>query len=333
LARKREQSFRLSRQKIEIVSKFYLSALDITAQQALFGDGEKVANEIRRRIYAELGVTASVGVSWNKIFAKLGSDLKKPDATTVISRENYKEVAWELPAEDLLYVGRSTKRKLFNFGIRTIGDLARFDPSLLKNSLGKNGQTLWYFANGLDDAPVAKASMRGPSIIKSVGNSTTAPRDLESEEDVRLTLYVLCESVASRMRDYGVLASTVQVTFRDKDLLSYQRQMGLASPTCVSGMLFDAAIKLYRDNHLHGKPLRSIGVRATGLSQNWHVQLSYTDEGKQMQKREELEKTIDALRNRFGHQSVKRAVMLSDDSLTGLDPKSDHTIHPVSYFA
>jgi len=304
--------------------------LDITAQCGLFGDGEKVANEIRKKVYERLGVTVSVGVSWNKIYAKLGSDIKKPDATTVISRENYKEVAWTRPVDELLYVGRATNRKMRNFGIKTIGDLAETDPQYLRKALGKNGYTLWVFANGMDPAAVSKIGHE--PMVKSVGNSTTAPRDLDREDEVRVTLYVLCESVASRMRDHNVLAKTAQVTFRDKDLFSYQRQMPLPHPTCLSNHLFDAAMALYRENHLHGKPLRSIGVRGCNLIPNENLQLSFLAEHQAARRREDLERAIDGLRERFGHEILQRAVMMTDGQLSHLNPKAEHTIHPVSYF-
>jgi DNA polymerase-4 len=305
--------------------------LDVTSQARLFGDGEKIAGELRRKVCEQLGVTVSVGVSWNKIFAKLGSDIKKPDATTVISRENYKEVAWARPIGDLLYVGRSTNRKLLNFGIRTIGELAQSAPEFLGRALGKNGRMLWVFANGLDQAPVA--GMGREPLVKSVGNSTTAPRDLADEGEVRLTLYILCESVASRLREHSALARTVQVSFRDRDLFVYQRQAPLPCPTSLSDSLFRAAIALYEENHLHGKPLRSIGVRACSLQSGENLQLSFLESQKALRRKEDLEKAVDGLRERFGHSSVMRAIMLLDPQLSKVNPKAEHTIHPVSYFA
>lgn len=163
--------------------------LSVEKSRGIKGDGMTIAKEISDRIKTELGITVSIGVSWNKIFAKLGSDYKKPDAITLISRENYKRIVWPLPASDLLYVGRSTSRKLSSVGIRTIGDLANADPSHLHSLLGKMGYVLHGFANGLDDSPVTTDGYHAP--IKSIGNSTTAPRDLTCDTDVKIILMAL----------------------------------------------------------------------------------------------------------------------------------------------
>jgi DNA polymerase-4 len=175
------------------------SWVDISAIAKGPDDGKQIADEIRARVKEELGVTASVGVSWNKIFAKLGSDMKKPDGTTVISRENYKETVWPLPAEDLLGVGRATKAKLDRYYIRTIGELASAGEDSLRRRFGKWGTYLYCYANGLDTSPVKPSDYE--AAVKSVGNSTTAPRDLENEQDCHIVFQNLAESVAERMRD------------------------------------------------------------------------------------------------------------------------------------
>ena len=166
------------------------------------GDGLTVAQDISRRIKSELGLTVSIGVSYNKIFAKLGSDYKKPDAITTMGREEYRTKAWPLPVGDLLYVGKSTERKLQSMGIRTIGELAQMEEKYLKSRFGKMGLVLHSFANGRDDSLVKREHTHAP--IKSIGNSTTTPRDLETDEDVKIILYVLAESVAARLRENGV---------------------------------------------------------------------------------------------------------------------------------
>ena len=166
------------------------------------GDGLTVAQDISRRIKSELGLTVSIGVSYNKIFAKLGSDYKKPDAITTMGREEYRTKAWPLPVGDLLYVGKSTERKLQSMGIRTIGELAKMEEKYLQSRFGKMGLVLHSFANGWDDSPVKREHTHAP--IKSIGNSTTTPRDLETDEDVKIILYVLAESVAARLRENGV---------------------------------------------------------------------------------------------------------------------------------
>lgn len=304
--------------------------LDVTGSIALFGDGRAIADELRRRIRQELGVTASVGVSYNKIFAKLGSDMKKPDATTVITSERFKEIVWPLPVSDLLYVGRATHAKLKRYCIKTIGDLAAADQRFLQRLLGQNGMMLWCFANGLDTSPVSNIGAK--SLIHSIGNSTTAPRDLVTDEDIKITLYVLCESVSARMREYDFVCDTVQLGVRDNELQSYERQGKLPYPNRTAKALFEKAFELYKRNHLSGKPVRSLSVRACRLSVRENEQLSLMPDVAAIQKQEELESAVDALRNRFGHFSVQRGLPLTDLQLSSLNPKDDHVIHPESFF-
>ncbi len=302
--------------------------LDLSGSKNLFGDGETIANEIRQRIKEELGVTASVGVSYNKIFAKLGSDMKKPDATTIITQDNFKQKVWPLPVGDLLYVGQSTQNKLKKHRIATIGDLAAAAPKLLNIELGVNGIMLWQFANGLDASPVAEINAQ--PVIKSIGNSTTLPYDVCLEEDVRITLYVLAESVAERLRDHGFLCSTVQLSLRDKNLYSFERQGKLCFPSCSSDRIFQKAFSLYERNK-PGIPLRSIGIRACGLTAAYPRQLSCFSDFETAIKCEKAEQAVDDIRRRFGHFSVQRASMLLNPRLSSLDPKADHVIHPVSF--
>ena len=304
--------------------------LDVTGSIALFGDGRAIADELRRRIRQELGVTASVGVSYNKIFAKLGSDMKKPDATTVITSERFKEIVWPLPVSDLLYVGRATHAKLKRYCIKTIGDLAAADQRFLQRLLGQNGMMLWCFANGLDTSPVSNIGAK--SLIHSIGNSTTAPRDLVTDEDIKITLYVLCESVSARMREYDFVCDTVQLGVRDNELQSYERQGKLPYPNRTAKALFEKAFELYKRNHLSGKPVRSLSVRACRLSVRENEQLSLMPDVAAIQKQEELESAVDALRNRFGHFSVQRGLLLTDLQRSSLNPKDDHVIHPESFF-
>ncbi|MEM5769529.1 MAG: DNA polymerase IV, partial [Bacillota bacterium] len=294
-------------------------------------NGESVANEIRWRITRELGVTASVGVSFNKIFAKLGSDIKKPDATTVIDRDNYKRVVWPLPVGDLLYVGSATKNKLNRYGINTIGELAATPEGLLRSMFGKVGGILHSFANGTDQSPVMR--MDEESQIKSVGNSTTTPRDLVNNEDVKIILFVLSESVCARMRDHGFLCRTVVISVRDNELFQFERQMKLSKPSCISSEITAAAMRLFRQHYSWSKPIRSMGVRCTDLMPaSAPVQLSLFEDEARRQRMEILDRTIDSLRQRFGHFCVQRASVLVDQPLCGINPKSDHVIHPVGYF-
>ncbi len=304
--------------------------LDVTESCKLFGTGEHIANEIRRRMKEELGITSSIGVSYNKIFAKLGSDMKKPDATTVITQKDFKQKVWSLPVSDLLYVGRSTAKKLINIGIYTIGDLANLNLSFLKKLLGKWGETLWIFANGLDTVSVMKTDQH--STIKGIGNSMTTPRDLVNNEDVKLLLYVLSESVSERLRKHNFKGSTIQIYIRDKELNSIDRQAKLNFSSCVTSDIADKAFEIFLDNWKWEKPIRSIGVRATDLvTADTYVQLSLFYDEKQKLKEEQLEYSIDKIRKRFGHYSVQRALLLRDKALNA-NPIEENVIFPVSYF-
>lgn len=305
--------------------------VDVSGSTHLYGNGEKIANEIRERIKFELGITVSIGVSWNKIYAKLGSDYKKPDATTIFTRGNYKELIWPLPVEELLYVGRATSRKLRERSVTTIGALAQTDPSWLRSWFGKWGDVLYTFANGYDTSPVARAG--DESIIKSIGNSTTTPRDLKDEQDASIIFYMLAESVAERLRDHGFMGRTVQISLRDNNLYSFERQCKLKQPSCLSGELHDAAMKLLRANYNWYRPLRSIGIRAMDLvTATSPMQLTLFEDQVRREKAEQLERSIDDIRRRFGHYSVCRAVCTMDDTLHNISPKDEHTIHPVGYF-
>ena len=304
--------------------------LDVTGSILLFGSGKMIADEIRRRIENELGVTASVGVSFNKIFAKLGSDMKKPNATTMIEKETFKETIWHIPANELIYVGRATYAKLLNYGIRTIGDIARTEVEFLKKILGKNGIMLWEFANGLDRSPVR--NIQAYSDIKSVGNSTTTPKDLIHDEEVKITMYVLAESVASRLRKYNLKCKTVQLTIRDTNLYSIDRQGKLPFPSFNSEAIFEKAFQLYKTHHDSNIAVRSIGIKGCDLTADEEIQLSIMTDVSHMEQQDKLEQTIDDIRGRFGHFSVQRGIMLADKRLSNLDPKADHVIHPVSFF-
>ena len=304
--------------------------LDVTGSQRLFGDGVTIADDIRRRIREELGVTASVGVSYNKIFAKMGSDYKKPDATTLITEENFRSLLWPLPVSDLLFVGRATEKKLNLWGIRTIGDLAQADYGMIVGMLGKCGAGLWQFANGLDRTPVCETDQA--PIIKSVGNSTTAPRDLTSDEDVYITMRILAESVAARLRADRLCCSTVQIELRDTRLAVISRQTQVYYPTNLSDEILDAAFSLFRQartRDLREMPLRSVGVRAAQLSsENDSAQLSLDFDICRHTRLEAIERTVDALRLRYGDRIIRRAHLFADPVLAGFSPKTENRIHP-----
>ena len=301
------------------------SWLDVTGNQQT---GEEIAEEIRNRIKTELGITVSIGVSFNKIFAKLGSDYKKPDAITVINKENYKKIAWELPARDLLFVGRSTSKRLSYYGVDTIGDLARCDINFLKSILGKNGETLWLFANGLDSSRVRHKDESDD--IKSVGNSTTTPRDLVDDNDVRTVFRVLCESVATRLREQGLKGSCVTISVRDTALKSFTRQRKLKAATNVSTEIFDCAMQLFCENYDWGSHIRSLGISVSGFEE-LAEQFDLSGNVEKREKLERLEKTVDVLKMRFGNYCVQRACQLERRDLSGFNPHDEHIIHPIGY--
>jgi DNA polymerase-4 len=305
--------------------------LDVTGSRGLYGDGKEIADEIRARIRSELGITASVGASFNKIFAKLGSDMRKPDFTTPVTRDNYRDTVWTLPAGDLLYVGPATARKLTERGITTIGALAKTDLSFLRAWFGKWGEVLHAFANGLDASPVT--AMGEEALIKSIGNSTTTPRDLINNEDVSVILYVLCESVAMRLREHGLECRTVEIQIRDNALFSFVRQKKQSRPTNLACELHRAAFELFQQNYSWGRPVRSIGVRGCELlPADGPAQLSILGDEMKRCRMERLEAAMDDVRRRYGNLSVHRALLLSDRSLRAIDPKADHVIFPVGYF-
>ena len=276
-----------------------------------------------------LDVTGSVAD--NKITAKLGSDYKKPDAITRIERDNYREMVFPLPVEDLLYVGPATSKKLRGLGISTIGRLAQAPLDTLTRKLGKMGTVLQTFALGLDPSPVQKSS-HIPN-IKSVGNSATTPRDMTCDSDVELMLLLLAESVASRMRELASRCTVVEVYIRDVELNSFCRQRKMEVPTCSSDEIARTACNLFRENYRWVRPLRSIGIRGAGLVEaTAGTQLSLYPEETRRDKWERIDGAVDRLRQRYGYRSIQRARLFTDPLLGAINPRDDHTVHPVGYF-
>ena len=301
------------------------SWLDVTHTLHLFGgDAKALADHLRQRMKQEMGLTLSVGVSFNKVFAKLGSDLKKPDATTVIPYDHWQDTVWPLPVEDLLYVGPATTRSLHRLYVKTVGDLAHMPPASVRARFGKFGVVLQSYAMGLDNSPVSPIGAE--PIIKSVGNSTTMPRDMEDGDGLRIVLYILCESVAERLRALGLQCRTVQVSLRGTDLSWCERQAPLAAPSCNATAIYNTAYRLYRNN-ARG-PLRSIGVRGCGLDHWAHVQTSLYQDIIRSQKLDSLDHAVDDIRRRFGRDSVRRGIMLMDRQLAALNPQTDHVAVP-----
>jgi DNA polymerase-4 len=284
--------------------------LDVTQSQKLFGDGETIAYKIKERVKEEIGITCSIGVSYNKIFAKLGSDMKKPDAVTVIMPQDIETKIFPLPCEELLYVGRKTKQKLNNLSIYTIGDLAATNPKVLETYLGKWGKMLWQSANGLDSSPVHKTD--DEHLLKSVGNSITAPQDLVNDDDVRILLLHLSESVGKRLRQHGLIAKTICVVIKDSNLKSIDRQSSLGFYTNSTMQIYNKAFEIFKSTWDWSSNVRLLGVRAIDICcSDEFVQTSLFCNHKH-QKLEEIDGCIDKIRDKYGFRAVKRGLILKE---------------------
>lgn len=305
--------------------------LDVTDSINLFGSGKEIADQIRNTIKEELGITASIGVSWNKIFAKLGSDMKKPDATTVISQINFKDTIFNLPMEDLLFVGSATKKKLTRYNIKTIGDIANSSVEFLKNRFGKWGEYLWIFANGLDNSPVMLDDSH--SLVKSIGNSTTTFRDLKNRTDVKMIVTILAESVAARLREQGLKGQVISIHIKDNNLKRYGKQKKIAKPTFVSGEITKIAMELFDECYAFETFIRNIGIQVSNLTiTDIPLQADmFLLEEQQKSKAEKCEHVIDDLRKRFGTHIINKGITYLDNKLTGIDPKHENIIHPNSF--
>lgn len=314
--------------------------LDVTGTRRCLGlSPAEIAREVSERMVAELGISVSVGVSWNKIFAKFGSDYKKPDAVTVITRENYREVVWQAPVRDLLYVGPATERKLHSSGIDTIGQLACASDELLRNRLGKMGFVLRGFARGQDATEVKPYDRDAADVmreIKSYGNGLTAPRDICDPQSAKAYVWMLAESVAQRMREGRARARTVSVGARAADdLCTRSRQCKLPVATDVTLEVARAAWGLLRELEPldASHPLRGIHVRASDLEPaDADLQASLFDPLPRRTEMRELDASVDDLRRRYGNKCVVWGAQLVDEGAASVDAKADNTVHPVSFF-
>ena len=313
--------------------------LDVTGTRRCLGlSPAEIAREVSERMVAELGISVSVGVSWNKIFAKFGSDYKKPDAVTVITRENYREVVWQAPVRDLLYVGPATERKLHSSGIDTIGQLACASDELLRNRLGKMGFVLRGFARGQDATEVTPYDRDAADVmreIKSYGNGLTAPRDICDPQSAKAYVWMLAESVAQRMREGRARARTVSVGARAADdLCTRSRQCKLPVATDVTLEVARAAWGLLRELEPldASHPLRGIHVRASDLEPaDADLQASLFDPLPRRTEMRELDASVDDLRRRYGNKCVVWGAQLVDEGAASVDAKADNTVHPVSF--
>ena len=285
------------------------SWLDVTASRNLFGDGAEIADMLRRRVREELGITISVGVSWNKTFAKMGSDYKKPDATTVITRENVSQILYPLPVTDLIFVGKSSGQVLARHGIHTIGDLAACSMAEAEAWLGKGGKGLWLAARGLDDSPVRCYGEH--EAVKSVGNGMTYPQDLVGREACIAGLTPLCESVGARLRAQHLKCRTITLQIKDPQLKVISRQKPVDPPTNLTRYLLREVIQLLESAWPEDAPVRLFTVTAGSLmdeSAPVTAQLSFLEEAPREDPRQRrLEQALDGLRNRFGQDAIATA--------------------------
>ncbi|MBO4885264.1 MAG: DNA polymerase IV [Clostridia bacterium] len=295
------------------------SWLDVTGSAALFGDGRTIADELRRRVREEFELTISAGVSFNKVFAKLGSDYKKPDATTCVTRENYKELLFPLPVRDMLFVGPTAAQALNRAMIFTIGDLANASVERLTGILGRGGETLHAYANGLDTSPVRHIGETDPA--RSISNSITFRRDLLGEEDIKTGLMMLAESVGARVRHEHVKARTVQVQIKDTNLRVISRQTTLHEATDLTRDIYRTALALVLKSWRMDQPIRLLSLGVVNFEDGEApVQLSLFDAPGESRKErgEKLQSAIDDIRQRFGRNSIASARLLDkeEDDIT-----------------
>ncbi|MGE9875153.1 DNA polymerase IV [Hornefia butyriciproducens] len=314
----REFSRRLNRlyqEYTDMVEPFSIdeSWLDVTASRTLFGSGTQIADRIRHRVREELGITLSAGVSYNKIFAKMGSEYRKPDATTEITRSNYQQLLWPMPVNEMFFVGFATAERLKAADIHTIGDLALADTRMLERLLGKQGPLLRSYARGEDDSPVRRYDQRNK--IKSVGNGITFRRNLTGEDDILTALTRLSDTVAGRLRKYQLKAGGVKVDIKDTQLKTISRQTQLTRPTNLADELRRTAMELIRSFWPSQKPIRLITLTAISLcDETGEEQLSlFREENAAREKTESVERTMDAIRNRFGDNAIGFGQIIGND--------------------
>ena len=280
------------------------SWLDVTASQKLFGNGKQIADKIRHQVKKELGLTLSAGVSFNKIFAKMGSDYKKPDATTVITQENYKNILWPLDIRDLFFVGKATADKLQGIGIHTIGQLAESDRHTVTALLGKQGSIIHDYANGLDQTPVSRFDERED--VKSIGNGSTFRRNLKGIQDIRTAVIALSDTVAVRLRQKKKKAFGVKVDIKDPSLKVISRQQQLDNPTNLAENIADTAVSIIEKSWNLRHPIRMLTVTAINLCpEDQAQQLSlFSSENIQNETGEKMERTMDDIRKKFGRNAI-----------------------------
>lgn len=293
--------------------------IDLTHDTLSFDDGVRLCDSLRERVYRETGLTVSIGVSFNKVFSKLGSDMKKPNALTALPLSDMRRKIWPLPVGTLLFAGPRTVERMHNLNIRTIGDLALAQENLIRQHFGKSGLMLQRYALGKDDAPVTREDMSSP--VKSIGNSTTTSRDLETLDDVRYILTVLSEQVSTRLREHGLKASCLSLSVRTPQLISHSAQMRLPCATTVCGDLYNTAMQLFMRRFATQLPLRSIGINCSALvPRDEPVQMDLLGDTRAQLTRESFEDIMDDLRHRYGPSALTHArTLLGKDSFLPTD--------------
>ncbi len=290
--------------------------IDVTGSIGIFGGAEKIAEEILRRMREEIGLTVSIGVSFNKIFAKLGSDMKKPNAITVITRDEFKEKIWGLDANELLSIGRQTTKKLKSFGIKTIGDVANTDMIFMKTILGKHGVDMWRYANGLDESKVHDALDKHTN--KSISNGFTCRRNLENRDDVRKAFAILAQKISGRLLESKVKAECVQIGLKNNLLEVVQFQSTLQIPINNSVALLETAMSLVDNNYNWDNPIRALTLRTSHLVEEDEVcQIDLFNIFEENEKREKIEKVIYSLEDKHNKRVVSLATTLGYESVTG----------------
>lgn len=296
------------------------SWLDVTASKRIFGSGEEIAELIRQRVKSEIGITVSIGVSFNKVFAKLGSDYKKPDAITVISRDNFRQIAYPLPAACLLYVGRRTAEELLRIGVRTIGELADTSKDMLKHKFGKMGEMLHDYANGRDETPVGVAE--DAHDVKSISNGFTFRHDLVTREDCRVGIDFLCEEIGSKLRSKSLKCNTVVLGIKDTRLKTIQRQRPLKNASDITKEISALAYEILCDEWGESIPIRMLTVTVTGLvdASTSFTQLDLFSNGDDLSrdKDKKREETVDKIRRKFGSASISSGAFYNTDIGVGV---------------
>ena len=285
--------------------------LDVTGSRNSRGDAMTIAESIRRATREELGLTVSVGVSFNKIFAKLGSDMKKPDAITEITSDSFREKIWPLAAGEMIYCGPATTARLAKYGIHTIGDVAGTSPEFLRRILGVNGLSLWSYASGSDRSPVMPAGFVSP--VKTIGHGITCVSDLLNEEEVWKVILELCQDVGHRLRVHELSARGVQLSVRGDDLAGEQFQCRLPFKTQLPSEIAAAAFRLFRERYRWGNKVRAVCVRAIDLvPKDDAEQLSLFIDREKIDRRERLEDAVEDIRRRYGKRAITYATLLGD---------------------